>query len=91
MAMTEIERESELADRAEELGKIRDRQMLSQMVRASDARDGATAVRGSSRKTTTTGKTESKGSALDELKKRRESKKRRQERVSAFAYSLSFR
>ena len=89
--MTEFEREQVLEERAEELQKTKDRLMVSQMAARSaaaftgkpiqDEEYETLPTRGSTRKVTTTGKSAVKSNKLDELKRKRESKKRRAEKV----------
>jgi hypothetical protein len=73
--MTELDRESILQDRAEEVQRIQDRLEISRMAKS------ASTTRGSSRKVTAPGKTQKKSLKLDELKRKRESKKKRAEKV----------
>jgi hypothetical protein len=76
--MNELEREAILGARLEEVQQRRDRAQVKQLVRD---RDTAGAGARESRKKTTTGTTAEKTSKLAELKKKRESKKRRADRV----------
>lgn len=90
MNLNEVERESILAERQDQVQKQQDRLLVRRMATqlegsaagasaSASSQQEASLLRGKSeRKKTTTGKSDSKSSKLDELKRKRESKKRRE-------------